>query len=333
MTTLDIYAIGQALVDEEYRVPESFINEQGLARGHRTLIDFERSQTLRRNAANYGELVSRMNGGSGANSITAAAQLGAQCHFSCHLGDDTEGDFYLDELKASGVRIDARDRVTNGHTGVCLVMVTPDAERTMNTYIGITDEIGPEDINEQALAAAKWVYLEGHLLISPTGSEAALVCRELARASGQPVVLNFCDPAVTRLCQPGLRQLLADPVDLLFCNEEEALIWAQTTELEQASQALDQIAKRWVMTRGDQGAIAFDGSKRITIAAHSITPVNTTGAGDTFAGAFMYGLTQQRDFAQAGALASLASAEKVQQGGTRLTQKQLLEVRYRVLGW
>ncbi|MCH8531639.1 MAG: adenosine kinase [Saccharospirillum sp.] len=333
MTMLDIYAIGQALVDEEYRVPESFIQEQGLARGHRTLIDFERSQTLRQSAADQGKLVSRMNGGSGANSITAAAQLGASCHFSCHLGDDTEGDFYLNELKASGVQIDARDRVTDGHTGVCLVMVTPDAERTMNTYIGITDEIGPEDINEAALLAAKWVYLEGHLLISPSGSEAALVCRELARAAGQPVALNFCDPAVTRLCQPGLQQLLAEPVDLLFCNEEEALIWAQTTELDQACQALNNIAERWVMTRGDLGAIAFDGNKRFIIAAHSITAVNTTGAGDTFAGAFMYGLTQQLDFAQAGALASLASAEKVQQSGTRLNQKQLLEVRQLSLGW
>lgn len=333
MTSLDIYAIGQALVDEEYRISESFIQTQGLARGHRTLIDYERSQTLRHKAAQHGELISRMNGGSGANSITAAAQLGATCHFSCHLGDDDEGDFYLNELQASGVHIDARDRVINGHTGVCLVMVTPDAERTMNTYIGITDEIGPEDINEEALSGAQWVYLEGHLLISPTGSEAAMVCRELARAAGQPVVLNFCDPAVTRLCQPGLQQLLAEPIDLLFCNEEEAMIWAQTTELDQACQALDRIASRWVMTRGDQGAIGFDGNQRISIAAHSVTAVNTTGAGDTFAGAFMYGLTQQLGFAESGALASLASAEKVQQGGTRLSQKQLLDVRYRTLGW
>ncbi|MHA7880565.1 MAG: adenosine kinase [Saccharospirillum sp.] len=333
MTTLDIYAIGQALVDEEYRVPQCFIAEQGLAQGHRTLIDYGRSLTLRQAAFERGELVSRMNGGSGANSITAAAQLGASCHFSCHLGDDPDGDFYLEQLATSGVRIDERERAVGGHTGVCLVMVTPDAERTMNTYIGITDEIGPADINESAQAAARWLYLEGHLLISPSGAEAALVCRELARARQQPVVLNFCDPAVTRLCRPALQRLLDEPVDLLFCNEEEALIWAQSTQLGQACAALDRIATRWVMTRGEQGAIAFDGQQRRTIAAHRVTAVNTTGAGDTFAGAFLYGLTQQLDFARAGALASKASAEKVSRGGTRLTQPQLLAVRKQVLGW
>lgn len=332
MSQLDVYAVGQALVDEEYLVSDRFLSSLGVAKGHRTLIDYDRSRTLRQAATADGQLLKRMNGGSGANSITATAQLGASCHFSCRLGDDDEGDFYIRQLTESGVETDPRDRVAGGHTGVCLVMVTPDAERTMNTYVGITDDIGIDDVNFNALDAANWLYLEGHLLISELGHEAAIACRDRARRQGKKIAVNFCDPAVARLCRDEMTDLLSERCDLLFCNEEEAQIWTHRTDLEDAMNALDRLAKTWVLTRGEAGAIAYDGHNRFEIPAHKVNAVNTTGAGDTFAGAFLYGLTQGRSYTTAGSLASLASAVKVQHAGARLDKAQLLDVRRRILG-
>ncbi len=333
MSHLDVYAVGQALVDEEYLVSDSFLSSLGVAKGHRTLIDFNRSRTLRKAAVAEGQLLKRMNGGSGANSITAAAQLGARCHFSCRLGDDTEGDFYIQQLVDSGVKTDGKSRVPDGHTGVCLVMVTHDAERTMNTYIGITDDIGLDDVNFDALDSAQWLYLEGHLSISKLGHEAALACRDRARRKGRKIAVNFCDPAVARLCRDELEELLSDPCDLLFCNEEEAQIWTHHKDLEEAMNELDRLAHTWVLTRGEAGAIAYDGHSRFEIPAHKVKAINTTGAGDTFAGAFLYGLTQGCSYSTSGALASLASAVKVQHAGARLDKGQLLDVRQRILGY
>ncbi len=326
MTDLHIYAFGHALVDEEYSVSEAFLQSLGIAKSHRTLIDFQRSQRLRDSANEKGQLNLRSGGGSGANTIATAALLGAQCHFSCLLGNDSEGEFYLKQLQNSSIATDTNAIRDEGHTGVCLVMLTPDAARTMNTYVGITDFIGPEDLNLTALSQADWVYIEGHLLIAEPGYKAALKARDEARRLGKKIAVNFCDPAVARLCRERMAELLDQPVDLLFCNEEEAAIWVQHDDLEVAMDGLNQLATSWVMTMGEDGAIVFDGHSRHAIEAQKVKAVSTLGAGDTFAGAFMYALVNNFSYPQAGRLATLASAELVQQSGPRLNQAQLQQV-------
>ena len=326
MGKLDIYAFGHALVDEEYAVSESFLQTLGIAKSHRTLIDFQRSQTLRQSATERGKLNLRSGGGSGANTIATAALLGAQCHFSCLLGDDEDGRFYQQQLVEANIGTDHDAHSNQGHTGVCLVMLTPDAARTMNTYVGITDYIGPEHLNLDALQAAEWVYIEGHLLIAEPGYLAALKARDEARRLGKKIAVNFCDPAVARLCRERMSHLLEEPVDLLFCNEEEAEIWAYSDQLSLQKKALNKLASQWVITLGEAGALAYDGHQETPIPAHQVTAVSTLGAGDTFAGAFMYGVTQDYTFADAGALASLASAHLVQQSGPRLSATQLQQI-------
>lgn len=326
MTNLDIYAFGHALVDEEYSVSDTFLKSLGIAKSHRTLIDYQRSQTLRRSALEQGQLNQRSGGGSGANSIATAALLGAECHFSCLLGADSEGDYYHQQLVDAGIQTDNARR-DDGYTGVCLVLLTPDAARTMNTYIGITDFIGPKDINYTALAAADWLYLEGHLLIAEAGFQACMMAMAKARELGKKIAVNFCDPAVARLCRERLKILLSEPVDLLFCNEEEAQIWANTPDLTVAKQSLSKAARSWALTLGEHGADLFDGEHHMHLDAHSVTAVSTLGAGDTFAGAFLYGLTQGWGFDQAGRLANLASAHLVQQSGPRLSAEQLVQIK------
>lgn len=326
MSDLHIYAFGHALVDEEYSVSEEFLQSLGIAKNHRTLIDFQRSQSLRQSAHAKGHLNLQSGGGSGANTIATAALLGSNCHFSCLLGDDDEGRFYHKQLLESGIQTDDIPLRQDGHTGVCLVMLTPDAARTMNTYVGITDFIGPNDLNLQALAQADWVYIEGHLLIAEPGYRAALKARDEARKLGKKIAVNFCDPAVARLCRERMTELLSEKVDLLFCNEEEAAIWAYSEDQSEAMETLDSLAHTWALTLGEDGAVVFDGQSRKEIAAHKVNAVSTLGAGDTFAGAFMYGLTQQMSYQRAGQLASLASAELVQQSGPRLSKAQLAEI-------
>lgn len=323
MGELDIYAFGHALVDEEYAVSEAFLQTLGIAKSHRTLIDFRRSQTLRDSAIQRGQLNLRSGGGSGANTIATAALLGARCHFSCLLGDDEDGRFYQQQLQQANIGTDRQVLDTQGHTGVCLVMLTPDAARTMNTYVGITDDIGPQHLNLDALKKADWVYIEGHLLIAEAGFQSAMKARDEARRHGKKLAVNFCDPAVARLCRERMAILLSEPVDLLFCNDEEAEIWSYSDDPELQKAQLNKLARQWVITRGENGALVFDGEQENRIDAHEVTAVSTLGAGDTFAGAFMYAVTQGRSFAEAGRLASLASAHLVQQAGPRLTAEQL----------
>lgn len=323
MGELDIYAFGHALVDEEYTVSEAFLQSLGIAKSHRTLIDFDRSQTLRSAATDQGALNLRSGGGSGANTIATAALLGARCHFSCLVGNDDDGRFYRDELLRAGIGTDDNALSSEGHTGVCLVMLTPDAARTMNTYVGITDDISPVHLNLEALQQADWVYIEGHLLIAESGFQAALKARDEARRHGKKLAVNFCDPAVARLCRERMAVLLSEPVDLLFCNEEEAEIWAYSDDFTRQKSALSKLARKWVITLGEDGALIFDGQAESSIRAHKVDAVSTLGAGDTFAGAFMYAITQNYSFEQAGELASLASAHLVQQSGPRLSAPQL----------
>jgi sugar/nucleoside kinase (ribokinase family) len=327
MSDLDIYALGHALVDEEYAVTESFLRSLGISKNHRTLIDYQRSNSLRHSARDQGQLNIRSSGGSGANSIATAAQLGANCHFSCVLGNDEDGQFYHQELCESGIQPDDNPFRDGGHTGVCLVMLTPDAARTMNTYVGITDFIGPEDVNQDAILSSKWLYLEGHLLIAESGFHAALKARDIAREHGCKIAVNFCDPAVARLCRERLTQLLDEPVDLLLCNEEEAAIWAYEEDLNLAMDKIDALADTWVVTQGEDGATVFDGQIRHSVSALNVQAVSTLGAGDTFAGAFLYGIISNMNYVEAAELASIASAHLVQHAGPRLSKEQLMSIK------
>jgi sugar/nucleoside kinase (ribokinase family) len=327
MKELHIYSFGHALVDEEYSVSEDFLTSQNIGKSHRTLIDYQYCLELRRCALIAGQLDLQSSGGSAANTLATASLMGAHCHFSCLLGNDSEGQFYLNELAATRISTDPTPLHSDGHTGVCLVLRTPDAARTMNTYVGITDDIGPEHLNLPALKQAKWLYLEGHLLISESGFQAAISARDEARKNGIRIAVNFCDPAVVRLCRDRLAILLDKPVDLLFCNEEEALIWSKQGNIHIAMEHLYLLARNWVLTLGEKGAILFDQYKRHTISAHPVPAISTLGAGDTFAGAFMYGLVTGYSYEKSGQLASLTSAYLVKQSGPRLSESLLQEIR------
>lgn len=320
MKRYHLYAIGNALVDMEFAVDEPFLSKQRIDKGVMTLVDEPRQhELLAALSAVHGK---RSGGGSAANTVMAAARFGSQCFYSCKVADDAAGDFFVSDLQAAGVDSNLEGERPQGVTGKCLVLVTPDAERTMNTFLGISEQVGVDDLQPQAIAQSEYVYLEGYLVTSASGRAAAIKARQLAQRAQAKVALTFSDPAMVQFFKPGLIEMIGPGVDLLFCNRAEAMAWADTSDLNQAVEAIGQIAKQFVITLGQKGALAFDGQTLHTIAGTPTAAVDTNGAGDMFAGAFLHGLTHQADFARAGRLASRAAAAVVAQFGPRLSAAQ-----------
>ncbi|NNJ73351.1 MAG: adenosine kinase [Enterobacterales bacterium] len=318
MTQYNVYGLGNALVDIEIELDESELARMGVEKSVMTLIDEQRHHDLLMHI--QGQAHNRACGGSAANTTIAVAQLGGKGFYSCRIGNDESGDFYLMDLHREGVASNL-DEVPRelGVTGKCLVMITPDADRSMNTYLGITTDLVPQCLDLDALSHSDYLYIEGYLASSETAVSTAVTALQHARKNNVKTAVSLSDPSMIQFCRPGLDTMLAEKIDLLFSNEVEALDYTQTNSLEEATEALKSIAERFVITLGPKGAIAYDGNELITIEPHRVKAIDTNGAGDLFAGTFLYALTHGMTFEMAGELASFASAQLVTCFGPRLT--------------
>jgi len=318
MAKYHVYGIGNALVDKEFEVSDAFFAANNIEKGMMTLIEEDQLHTMLSTLKSEFGVKKRAGGGSAANTIFAAQYLGAKTFYSCNVANDETGDFYVKDLTSAGIDTNLGADREDGVTGKCLVMITPDAERTMNTYLGITANLNAQHINEAALKDSEYLYIEGYLVSSDTARNAAIECKSLAQANGVKTAMTFSDPAMVQFFKDGLVEMIGDGVDLLFCNEEEALGMADTQDFEAAKAKLKTIAKSFAITLGSKGALLFDGQNEIEIAPHAVTAVDSNGAGDNFAGAFMYALTAGHSWEEAGKLASKISSEVVSRFGPRL---------------
>ncbi len=317
----DVYAIGNALVDIVTEVEDDFFTKHGIEKGFMTLVDEERQHQLVE--AIHLPDTNRQCGGSAANTIIGLSQFGGKGFYSCKVAKDEMGKFYLDDLATNNVGTNLRyESAAEGITGKCLVMTSPDAERTMNTFLGITANFSVEEVNEDAIKDAVWLYIEGYLVTSENGLEAMKHARELAKKHGAKISLTFSDPSMVKYFKPQMADVVGDGVDLLFCNEEEATLFTDTSSVEAASEQLIKIAKSFVITLGADGALLFDGTKFYDIPSFPTKAIDANGAGDMFAGAFLYGITNGYSFEQAGEFASLAASRVVSKSGPRLNLTQ-----------
>jgi len=321
----DVYGIGNALVDIVTEVEDSFLDKYDIEKGLMTLVEADRQF----------ELVEAINlhqsdkacGGSAANSIIATSQFGGNCFYSCKVANDDMGHFYLDDLENNGVDTNlTKSTAPDGITGKCLVMTTPDANRTMNTYLGITATYSVDEIREDALRNSNYVYLEGYLVTSDNGVEAMKTAKKLAEDNGVKVALTFSDPSMVKYFKPQMGSVVGASVDLLFCNEEEAMLFTDKPTIEEAREELKKVAKKFAITQGANGAMIFDGDTFIDIEPYEVKAVDTNGAGDMFAGAFLYGITHGHSYAEAGKIASLASSKIVSKFGPRLEWHEAKEI-------
>jgi sugar/nucleoside kinase (ribokinase family) len=322
----DIYGIGNALVDMEFEVSDEFLAEQSIEKGLMTLIEEDHQHKLLSNLEDKFGLIKRAGGGSAANSVVAASQLGGKTFYACKVADDESGDFYMRDLHAAGVTTKLDQVKGEGVTGKCMVMVTPDAERTMNTFLGITADFSAGELHLDDLKQSKYLYIEGYLVTSDVSRKAAIEARKIAAESGVKTAFTFSDPAMVSYFKEGVSEIIADGVDVLFCNEEEAQIYSGKDNVDDAIEALAKVANKIVLTQGSKGALVITDGIRTGIEASPVEAIDTNGAGDMFAGAFMYGLTQGFSDRDAGMLASESAARTVATFGARLDKAVLQKV-------
>lgn len=326
------YGIGAALVDTEIKVQDADLVRMNVEKGVMTLVDEQRRRELLAHLDGHLVKASHASGGSAGNSMIATAQFGGPTFMSCKVANDRDGDIYLADLEAAGVDHCLKTDRGPGTTGKCLVMITPDAERSMNTFLGISETLSAEQLDPEAIAASEYVYLEGYLVTSPTGRAAAIKARQIAEAAGVKIALSFSDPGMVEHFREGIAEMIGERVNLLFCNEDEARGWAQSDNLDVAVERLKTIADTFVITRGGEGALTFDGSELAAIPPHKVTAVDTNGAGDMFAGAFLYAITSGEDFRTAGRFASLAAGRVVAHYGPRLPAADYAALRREFFG-
>lgn len=332
MTQYHVYGIGAALVDTEIEVNDTDLQVLNIDKGVMTLVDEARQHQLVDSLSDHLVASKRASGGSAANTIIAASFFGSKGFYSCKVANDDNGQFYLNDLETAGVDYHHNNGSHDGITGRCLVMITPDAERTMNTFLGISETVSVNELHEEAAANSQYAYIEGYLVTSETGRAAAIRLREVAEANGTKTALSLSDPAMVEFFKDGLQEMIGERINLLFCNQAEAQGFTGTDSLEAAADALKAYADTFAITCGAKGALLFDGDSYIRVAPHSVKAIDSNGAGDMFAGAFLYAITHGHGFEAAGKLASLASATVVSQFGPRLRPEQHADVLKAALG-
>lgn len=321
----DVYAVGNALVDTEYEVDEGFLRDHKIEKGLMTLVDSARLQQLTRALR---ELKPKRDaGGSAANTTIAVRGFGGTAFYSCRVATDEEGEHFIHGMQRAGVRTVGNGRKDGGETGRCLVLITPDAERTMSTFLGISEQLSVDELDFEGIRNSKYVYLEGYLASSETGREAAIAAREYAEKHGTLTSLTLSDVSMVSYFREHLERMAGNGVHTLFCNENEALAWCRTDRVDVAAAELKDMAQHLVITLGGKGALVQHGHHAREVGGFPVHPIDTNGAGDMFAGAALWALTQGRDLASAARFANFAASKLVTHFGARLPFAQYAQLR------
>ena len=321
MAKYNVYGIGAALVDTEVEVSDAFLASAQIDKGVMTLVDEPRQAELLAALAAENTHMLRKCGGSVCNSVVAASSLGAKAFFSGKVADDADGQLYINDLQEAGVDFHGAGQ-ESGITGKCLVMVTEDAERTMNTFLGASEALSSREIDQAALVDSEWFYVEGYLVTDEARTLATKIAVETAKANNVKVAISLSDPFVVAVFGDALREVIGGGVDLVFCNKEEGMAFTGTESLEAAAEALKQYTKTFAITDGANGAITFDGNTMNQSKGVEAKAIDTNGAGDMFAGAFLYAITSGKSYVWAADLANDCAARVVAQFGPRLESSE-----------
>ncbi|HCY05475.1 MAG TPA: adenosine kinase [Gammaproteobacteria bacterium] len=318
-----IFGLGNAIVDVEVDVEDSFLTDQDLPKGQMTLVDSNQVSAL--TTALDGLIMQRCSGGSAANTIFAAQGFGLQTSYTCKVADDVNGRYFLDEMGAAGIGLNPSCLSTEAgaSSGQCLVMISDDAERTMCTDLGISASLSASDLHEQAIAVAEIFYVEGYLSSSENATEAAQLAHTIAQANRVRTAVSLSDISMVTIFKDNLQRILGNGVHTLFCNEEEALAWAKTDRLDVAISELKDIAQEVFVTIGARGSVVIDEhGQQQDSPGLDVTPVDTNGAGDIYAGACLAARCQGADALDAAKFANHAAAHLITQYGARLKTLQ-----------
>lgn len=311
----DVLGIGNAIFDVFAQTDESFLSGHGMAKGSMALIDEARALSI------YNDMgpAMQVSGGSAANTIVGVANLGARAAYVGKVRDDQIGRLYIHDIRAAGVAFETKAAADGPATGCSYILVTPDGERTMNTYLGAAQELTPDDIDAAQVAASAITYLEGYLWDPKSAKEAFVKAATIAHGAGRQVALTLSDSfCVDRYRDEFLDLMRKGTVDLIFANEAELHSLYQTSDFDGALAQLRKDTKLGIVTRSEKGCVVVSKDGVVAVPAFPIQKmVDTTGAGDLFAAGFLFGLVRNAGFEAAGRLGALAAAEVIQHIGAR----------------
>ncbi len=313
-TDIDVIGIGNAIVDVLSQTDDDFLSENGLAKGAMTLIDADQAEGL---YAKMGPSV-EVSGGSAANTIACLASLGGQGAFIGKVRDDQLGDVFRHDIRAGGVNFETAPKEDGAPTARCLIFVTPDAERTMQTFLGASVELGPDDIDEDLISRSAVTYLEGYLWDPPLAKEAFVKAAKIAAQAGRKVSLSLSDPFCVDRHRDDFLDLVNNHVDILFANEDEITSLYQVDNFDDALQHVRGHCEIAALTRSAKGSVVVAGDEVHVLDAHKVDKVvDTTGAGDSYAAGFLWGYTNGRGLAECGDIGGIVAAEIVGHYGAR----------------
>ena len=310
----DVVAVGNALVDVLAHEDEAFIERHGLVKGTATMVDAATGDVV------YAAMnpATEVSGGSAANTAVGIASLGGRSAYIGKVRDDQLGAVFAHDLRAAGVHFDTPPATSGPPTGRCLVVVTADAERTMCTYLGAADQIGPDDIDDDLVASAAVTYLEGYLWDQPAAKEALRRAMSAARSGGRMVALTMSDPFCVDRHRTEFLDLVRGPVDIVFANQHELCSLFETDDVDRAIAEVRGMCEIVAVTRSELGSVVVTQTDTYAVDVAPVDAVvDLTGAGDLYAAGFLYGLTHGHDLPTAGAIGSMAAAEVIGHVGAR----------------
>jgi sugar/nucleoside kinase (ribokinase family) len=311
---VDVVGIGNALVDVLSQESEAFLAAQRLTKGAMQLVDESRAREL---YAAMGPAV-EVSGGSAANTVVGVASFGGRAHYIGKVRDDQLGDVFSHDLRAVGVGYTTSAATGGPATGRCLIVVTPDAQRTLTTYLGASVMLGPGDVDKELIERATILYLEGYLFDPPEAQRAFHVAAGVAHAAGRRVALTLSDPFCVGRHRAAFRELVERHVDILFANEAEIRALYEAADFDEALQQVRHHCAVAALTRSERGSVVVAGADVHVVDARRLgAVVDTTGAGDLYAAGFLFGLSRGRDLATCGRLGALAAAEVISHVGAR----------------
>lgn len=314
MTDYDLVGIGNALVDVVAQIDDDFLHAHDLAKGAMTLVDDAQSDRL------YAAMPagSESSGGSCANTMAGFAALGGRGAFIGKVADDQFGAVFRHDMRAMGCAFDTDPAPGGPATGRCLVLVTPDAQRSMCTYLGAASLLAPENLDASTIAASGVLYMEGYLYDRPAAQAAFIAAAEMAHRAGRKVSVTLSDGFCVDRHRDAFRGLVTDHTDILFANEDEIRSLYQVGQFDDALQRVRGDCEIVCLTRSEKGAVVVAGDEVHVVDAEPVTRlVDTTGAGDQFAGGFLYGYTKGLDPYRCGRIGAIAAAEVIQHYGAR----------------
>ncbi len=310
----DVTGIGNAIVDVIASADDAFLTDQGIAKGAMTLIDADRATSL------YGAMGpgKEISGGSAANTIVGVASLGGNAAYIGKVRDDELGRIFAHDIRAAGVTYTTQPMADGPPSARCLILVTPDAQRSMNTFLGASSLLGPNDVDEALIAQAKVTYLEGYLFDQAPAKEAYFKAAGLAHGKDRLVSLTLSDAFCVDRHREDFKTLIAKEVDILFANEAEITSLYEVESFDDALARVREDCAIAALTRSEQGSVIVKGDEVHSVPADPVSKVvDTTGAGDLYAAGFLFGFTRGRDLSECGRLGSLAAGEIISHYGPR----------------